>query len=61
MTALQRYPAARRIAAIGAVALLPLAVAPAAGPAKGIPTWTAVTALTSRPGQREPRQPGPGR
>ena len=60
MTALQRYPAARRIAAIGAVALLPLAVAPAAGPAKGIPTWTAVTVLTSRPDSGNHDNPAQG-
>src|SRR5690242_15502526 len=60
MTAPQHHPAAKRIAAVGAVALLPLAVAASAGAAKGLPTWTAGTVITGRPDSGNHDNPAQG-
>ena len=60
MTGPQHYPAARRAAALGAVALLPLTVAASAGAAKGLPTWTAVTVISSRPDSGNHDNPAQG-
>ena len=56
----QHHPARKRLAALGAAALLPLAVAASAGASSYSPTWKAVTALTIRPisGNHDNAAPG---
>ena len=56
----QHHPARKRLAAFGAAALLPLAVAASAGASSYSPTWKAVTALTIRPisGNHDNAAPG---
>jgi hypothetical protein len=60
MTRPHNYSAARRAAVLGAVALLPLALAAPAGAAKGLPAWTAVTVISSRPDSGNHDNPAQG-